>query len=276
MVLAQGKDIGIGLQDNAEVAVETAHPELLQAAFQMGGYAHGTAAGTSAAMRRGEGLVQVQVHDVKAHVSGTHHAHQGVHVGPVVVQEAARPVHQGGNLLNLGFKEAQGVGVGHHDASDIRPQQGFQGLHVNAAVLQGFHLHHLEPANRGRCRVGAMGAVRHNHLGAGQVSAAHVILAHNHQARELSMGAGARGESKGMHARDGPQGLVHLLIHLANAGNQGVLFQRMLGREAGQRGNLLVNLGIVLHGAGTQRIEAGIHTEVHLGEVGVMPHHVRF
>ena len=51
--------------------------------------------------------------------------------------------------------------------------------------------------------------------------------------------------------------------------------QRMEGRKLWQGCHLLVNLRIVLHGAGAQRIEAGIHAEVHLGEVGIVTDHIR-
>ncbi len=65
--------------------METGHPEVRDAVFQMLCNANRTAAGTSAAVRRGECFVKIQVHDVKAHVSGTHNAHERVHVGAVVV-----------------------------------------------------------------------------------------------------------------------------------------------------------------------------------------------
>ena len=52
---------------------------------------HGDRAGAraAAAVRLGEGLVQVVVHDVEAHVAGARDAHDGVQVGPVVVEGAA-------------------------------------------------------------------------------------------------------------------------------------------------------------------------------------------
>ena len=273
--LANGKDIGIGAEDDSEVAVETGHLDLGETLGHFFGHAHGAAAGTATAVRRGEGLVQVQVHDVKAHVSGTHNTQHGVHVGAVVVQKAATAVHQGCNLQNLGLEQAQGVGVGHHDTGYFVVQKRFEGFYVNAAVLQGLHFHYLEAADGSRCRVGAMGAVRNNDLGAFEVSPHHVIGTHEHKARELTMGAGAGLKSESMHSGNLCKCRIHSFIHFAGAFRCTGGHQGMQAGKTGQGAHLFIDLGIVLHGAGTQRIEAGIYTKVHLGEVVVVADHLR-
>ena len=57
---------------------------------------HGAGARAAAAVRRREGLVQVQVHDVHAEIAGPRDAHQRVHVGAVhVEQRAVRVEHLG-------------------------------------------------------------------------------------------------------------------------------------------------------------------------------------
>ena len=52
-------------------------------------------------MRRGESLVQVQVHDIDAEVAGPRLADERVHVGAVHVEQAALSVHEFGDLVNL-------------------------------------------------------------------------------------------------------------------------------------------------------------------------------
>jgi hypothetical protein len=52
-------------------------------------HADGAHAGTAAAVRDGEGLVQVQVADVRADVAGAAQADLGVHVGAVHVDLTA-------------------------------------------------------------------------------------------------------------------------------------------------------------------------------------------
>jgi hypothetical protein len=63
--------------------------------------------------------VKVEVHDVDAEISRTHLADQSIHVGAVHVEKAAFGVKNVGNLVDLLFEYAQGVGVGQHERRDI-------------------------------------------------------------------------------------------------------------------------------------------------------------
>lgn len=45
--------------------------------------------------------------------------------------------------------------------------------------------------------------------------------------------------------------------------------------KTGQRGDLFVDLGVVFHGAGTERIHARVHTEVPRGKARVVAHHIQ-
>src|SRR5262249_40111440 len=53
---------------------------------------------------------------------------------------------------------------------------------------------------------------------------------------------------------------------------QAVVHERMEPREAGQGRHVLVDFGVVLHCARAQGVEASIHAEIALREVGVMAH----
>ena len=46
--------------------------------------------------------------------------------------------------------------------------------------------------------------------------------------------------------------------------------------EGGHRGDFLVDFRVVLHRATAQRVEAGVHSEVHLGEICVVSDDVGF
>src|SRR6202042_3828290 len=101
-VAPERADVGVGAHEAAVVALEAAQaPDRLRAAvFEVeaavlpaGHDGHGqvwgdpvrhgdrTGAGAAAAVRLGEGLVQVEVHDVEAHVPRTGDAHHRVEVG---------------------------------------------------------------------------------------------------------------------------------------------------------------------------------------------------
>src|SRR5581483_2036804 len=72
---------------------------------------HGDRAGArpSPAVRRGERLVRVDVHDVEAHVARTAAAKDRVQVRPVVVDETADAVDGGRDLLDLLLEQPERV-----------------------------------------------------------------------------------------------------------------------------------------------------------------------
>ena len=119
----------------------------------------GTGARTPAAVGRGEGLVQVHVHDVKAHVARTHGAEDRVQVRAVVVEQSTDVVHRRGDLGDLLFEESERVGVGQHDAGDVGTERGFQLLEVNQPAVVRRNRRHLVAAEGHRGGVGAVGRV---------------------------------------------------------------------------------------------------------------------
>ena len=66
-------------------------------------------------------FVQVDVYDVKAHVSGTTLTQEGIQVCAVVIQEATRVVYQRGNVFNFVFKYAKCVGGWSTSNRRLRP-----------------------------------------------------------------------------------------------------------------------------------------------------------
>ena len=295
VLLSKGQDVGISPEDNPEIAQESRHltgrllgrTHHLEGTIrgtdhlrnrddlcQTGCHTHRTAAGTASAMRRREGLVQVQVHDVKAHVSRTDHTQHRVHIGPVVIEQAAAGVYQRGDLHNLLLEETEGVRVGHHDAGDGIVQQGFQVVHIHQTFRRGFDHHHLQAAN-GRTRgIGTVGAVRDDDARALDIAAQQVVLPHDHQTGQFTVRTRTGVEGKEGHARNGRQGLVHLVINLQGALDRAGGLQRMQALETGHGGDFFVDLGVVLHGTAAQRIETGVHAEVHLRKIGIMAHHI--
>ena len=71
--------------------------------------------------------MQVEVHDVEAHVAGPADAEHGVEVGAVVVEQPAGLVHEPGDLGDVLVEEAEGVGVGEHEAGDVVVEQRLRG-----------------------------------------------------------------------------------------------------------------------------------------------------
>ena len=45
--------------------------------------------------------------------------------------------------------------------------------------------------------------------------------------------------------------------------------------EGGHSGHFFIDFWIILHRTASERIETGIHTEIHIGQIGVMSHYIR-
>ena len=106
-----------------------------------------------------------------------------------------------------------------------------------------------------------MCAVRNDDLGPPGVTARDMVAADEHEAGELPVCSCARLEGEMGHACDCGKSLVHSFIYLLGALCR---LERMDTGESRHCRDLLVDLRIVLHCAAAERIEAGIHTEVHL------------
>ncbi len=126
----------------------------------------GPAPGPAAAVGLGERLVQVEVHDVEAHVARAADAHDRVQVGAVVVEGGARVVDDARDLLDVRVEEPERVRVGEHEAGDAVVGLAAQVLQVHPAVLGRPDLDHLVAGHGHGRRVGAVGRVRRQHQGA--------------------------------------------------------------------------------------------------------------
>ena len=83
-----------------------------------------THAGTAAAMRDGEGLVQVEVADVAADLARLHQPDKRVHVGPVDIDLAAMLVGDVANLAHGVLEDAVGRGIGDHHRRQLVARLG--------------------------------------------------------------------------------------------------------------------------------------------------------
>ena len=137
-------------------------------------------------MRLRERLVQVEVHDVEAHVARARAPHDRVEVRAVVVQRRADAVDDLGDLLDVAVEHAERVRVGEHQAGDVLVGLGAQVLDVDAAVLVGADLDDLVAAHRHRRRVGAVRGVGGQDLRA-LVAAVLVVGAREQDAGELAV-----------------------------------------------------------------------------------------
>ena len=146
-------------------------------------------------------LVQIELDHVGAHVARFCHPHQRVQICSVHVDQAALDVDQLGNLDNVPLKQPQGVGVGDHQGGDfvihILPERS----RFERAVRPGRHLNHRIAAQRGRRRVGAVGAARNQHLLA-RLAVLDMVGPNELHAGQLTLGASCGLEADRVHAAD--------------------------------------------------------------------------
>ena len=218
--------------------------------------------------------MQVQVTDIETQFAELGAAEQRVHVRAVAINQAAAVVDDPADFQDVGVEQAQGAGQGNHHPGKVvagnLPERG----QIGVAVSVGWDRNHVEA---GHCRGGgisAVGAVRDAHLGSAGVAAGQVIRAHHEHAAQFAVGAGEARQAGGGHAGNlGEEVLQSVEQFQRSLGLLGRLL-RMDPGESGQEGDLVVDLGVVLHRARPQRIEMGVDAEVQLAERGEILHHL--
>ena len=91
-------------------------------------------AGSAAAVRRGERLVDVEMHDVEAGLARLEAAQDGVQVGAVHVGQRAGLVDRVEQLADARLEQAERRGVGDHDRRRPGTERGTERVEVHAAI----------------------------------------------------------------------------------------------------------------------------------------------
>ena len=116
-------------------------------------------AGTAAAMRNAEGLVQVEMADIGAVVAGPRQPDLRVQVGAVEIDLSAMAMHDVADLADVLLEHAVGGGIGDHDRGEIARvlrRLGAQIVDVDiAARIAGDH-HHFHAGHLRGSRIGAV------------------------------------------------------------------------------------------------------------------------
>ena len=111
------------------------------------------------AMRNAEGLVQVQMADISANRTWAGEANLRIHIGAIHINLPALGMHQRADFLDLGFKNAVGAGIGHHQRGKFGAmliELRLQVINIHITIAVTAHHHHLHARHHGGGRVGAM------------------------------------------------------------------------------------------------------------------------
>ncbi len=235
---------------------------------------HGPGAGAAAAVGGAEGLVHVQMHDIEAHIAKAGAAKEGIQIGAVAVEKGALAVQHLGDAADVGLEQPESVGQGEHEGGHAIVQGRGQGLHVSVALIVRGHRYHLEAAHGGSGRVGAVGGIGHQDAGAALLAPVGQVGLDHQDAGKLALGAGRRRQAHGIQAGD----LRQPALEVVHQG-QGPLhrlqgLKRVEAGKARKAGQFLVHLRVVLHGAASQGVEAGVHAVVEAAEGQEVAHQV--
>ncbi len=184
-------------------------------------------------------------------------------------------MHQRCDFLYVLLKKPERIRIGHHDAGNRIIQKRLQVRHIHKTGTVGLHLHDLQATDCRRCRISPMGTVRNNYACTPEVPAAIMVAADYHQPCKLPVRTGKWSESETCHSCDFRQGTCQITIKHECTLHRRSRLKRMQTGKLLHRGNLLINLRIILHRTASQWIKTGIHSEVHLRQVGIVPYNIR-
>ena len=207
---------------------------------------------------------------VKAHIAGTHNAHDRVRVCAVVVAKTARLVYEPRDLEDVLVKDTDRVRVRQHQTGNVVAEHFLKLRKIDAAIRRGRDIHDLIAAHRRRCGIGAVRGIRYDDFGALRIAARIVILLDQQHAGEFAVRACRRLEGHAVHAGDLAEIRTQRVKHFERAPDRGLRRERMDVRKAFHCRRFLVNARVILHGAGTERIETAVHAVHLLVEFGVV------
>ena len=197
--------------------------------------AHGdrAAAGAAAAVRLRERLVQVDVHDVEAHVARPRDAADRVQVRAVVVHERADAAEDVADLLDVLVEEAERRRVREHEAGGVLVDLAAQVLDVDVAARVGLHGRQLVARHRHARRVRAVRRVGDHDLPALLVlSLVREVRVEEHQPRQLALAARGGLQADRVEAGHLEQDLLQVPLELERALRGVVLDERMQARRS--------------------------------------------
>lgn len=170
----------------------------------VGAHADRADARAAAAVRDAERLVQVEVGHVAAEVARLGETDQGVEVGAVHVDLAARVVHLAADVGDVLLENTVRGGVGDHEDGELVAVLGDlvpEVRDVDLAVVGGLHHDDLHAGHHGARRVGAVRRGRDQTDRTSVVPVGAVVGAHGQQTGELALRAGCSAGSRRRRSR---------------------------------------------------------------------------
>ena len=274
------EDVRQRLHRHQEVAAERAHVSDALRTFlprQILGQerlaAARAASRTAAAVRCREGLVQIHMDHVKAHVARARDAHDRVQIGAVIVAKSACFVDDARDLEDIRVEKSNGVRVGQHQAGGIFADSCFKCFQIHAALIVRSYAHHLKTCHRRAGGVGSVGGIGHDDLCSFQIAFFAMICLDQQKAGKFAMCAGCGLKRNRVHAGDLAEIFLQRVADYVAAFNGIGILQRVDAGEARKSRCFFVDLRIIFHCARAEGIKSVIYAVGLLGQLGVVAVH---
>ena len=237
-------------------------------------HAERTRARAAAAVRNCKRLVQVEMHEIEAHIARPCVAHQCIGIRAIVIAQAAGFVHRARYLVDVVFKESERIRIGHHHDGGVVAQHFLDFVDANAPALVALERDDFEAAHGRRRRIRAVRRVGNDNFVPLALAATLEICFSNQQRCQLGMRARRRIERKSRHAEERAQAALELPHDSQRALRLSIGSVRMQIAQTWQARHRVVHARIVFHRARAERIEADVDSERALRKPRKVPHHV--
>ena len=234
---------------------------------------------SAAAVRNGEGLVQVHVAHISANVTRTHQPHQRIHVGAVHVDLTTVGVNDVDDLADRLLEHPVRGRIGNHQAAKLLAMLfglGLQVGHIHVAIVVAGHRHHLHAHHLGRSGVGAVCRSRNQADVPPALATAFVVAADGQQAGIFTRRSGVRLHRDGVKAGNGLE-LVHQPVDQFGIARHLRLRRKRvhIAESLPAHRNHLAG-GIEFHGAAAQRNHGVIQRQIAVLQLFQVTHHLGF
>ena len=236
---------------------------------------HRARARAAAAMRRGKGLVQIDMHRIHAEIAGADLADDGVEVRPIAIDETARRMDRVGDRLHVALEQAARIRIGNHHARDIGAKPRLERFQIDAAFGGRGNVFHLVTGEGGGRGIGPVGAFRHqDHLA--RIAPRFECGANAQDAAQFAMGARLRAHGDGVHAGEIDEPVSEFIDDFERTAHRVDRLQRMHVGKARHARDLFVEPRIVLHRARAQRKKTEVDRVILPRQARVMTDGFRF
>ena len=228
-------------------------------------------------VRGREGLVQVKVAEVKAGLPGPGDPQYSIGVRLIVRAKAPCLVDDLYELADPGVKDAGVFRVGDQERGRSLRHCRFESLQIGIPILVGIESDDLIAGRSGACCVGGVRKDGRDHL-VSLLGLPPGLVVGTYD-RDIGIDGGRTGtglQRESVHPRDLFEHLLEPIHDLQDALNGLYVLQRMDIRHLLSSGQLVIDLGAVLHGAGAlPYLDVQVCPQVLLGQPEIVSHDLR-